>query len=210
MLFCGVYVHYCDIILWWNCCCFSVSSSVYHCYNAARRWSTNNWTSPAYTVDWLAKAEINLHRKVSSVHYCVLWKHFVKAFLVVHRSMFFLIRFWYLRCCGCPWNRGRQHLATPLKTCQNIEAGFLTLPIPQLRRDGIWDSAVPALGLCACRCPRKRGIIRLATMTTLPEHQSVDDCRRSLLLPRLKQLVTLRREGYIRIYLLLDGLAWSG
>jgi len=41
----------------------------------------------------------------------------------------------------------------------------------------------------------------------LPEHQSVDDCRRSLLLPRLKQLVTLRREGYIRIYLLLDGLA---
>jgi len=43
-------------------------------------------------------------------------------------------------------------------------------------------------------------------MTTLPEHQSVDDCRRSLLLPRLKQLVTLRREGYIRIYLLLDGL----
>ena len=122
----------------------------------------------------------------------------------------FLIRFWYLRCCGCPWNRGRQHLATPLKTCQNIEAGFLTLPIPQLRCDGIWDSAVPALGLCACRCPRKRGIIRLATMTTLPEHQSVDDCRRSLLLPRLKQLVTLRREGYIRIYLLLDGLAWSG
>ena len=44
-------------------------------------------------------------------------------------------------------------------------------------------------------------------MTTLPEHQSVDDCRRSLLLPMLKQLVTLRREGYIRIYLLLDGLA---
>ena len=38
----------------------------------------------------------------------------------------FFIRFWYLRCCGCPWNRGRQHLATPLKTCQNIEAGFLT------------------------------------------------------------------------------------
>jgi len=39
---------------------------------------------------------------------------------------YFYIRFWYLRCCGCPWNRGRQHLATPLKTCQNIEAGFLT------------------------------------------------------------------------------------
>jgi len=40
-------------------------------------------------------------------------------------SRLFFIRFWYLRCCGCPWNRGRQHLATPLKTCQNIEAGFL-------------------------------------------------------------------------------------
>jgi len=38
-------------------------------------------------------------------------------------------------------------------------------------------------------------------------YQSVDDCHRSLLLPRLKQLVTLRREGYIRICLLLDGLA---
>ena len=33
----------------------------------------------------------------------------------------FYIQFW---CCGCPSNRGRQHLATPLKTCQNIEAGF--------------------------------------------------------------------------------------
>jgi len=122
---------------------------------------------------------------------------------------FFYIRFWYLRCCGCPWNRGRQHLATPLKTCRVFNR-VAALPIPQLRGDGIWESAVPALGLCACRCPRKRGIIRLATMTTLPEHQSVDDCRRSLLLPRLKQLVTLRREGYIRIYLLLDGLAWRG
>ena len=37
----------------------------------------------------------------------------------------FLIQFWYLRCCGCPWNGGRQHLATPLKTCHNTEAGFL-------------------------------------------------------------------------------------
>ena len=36
------------------------------------------------------------------------------------------IRFWYLRCCGCPGLRGRQHLATPLKTCRNTEAGFLT------------------------------------------------------------------------------------
>ena len=39
--------------------------------------------------------------------------------------LFFFIQFWYLRCCGCPWNRGRQHLTTPLKTCHNTEAGFL-------------------------------------------------------------------------------------
>jgi len=43
---------------------------------------------------------------------------------MLHDSFFF-IQFWYLRCCGCPWNRGRQHLATPLKTCHNTEAGFL-------------------------------------------------------------------------------------
>jgi len=40
-------------------------------------------------------------------------------------TIFFFIECWYLRCCGCPWNRGRQHLATPLKTCHKTEAGFL-------------------------------------------------------------------------------------
>ena len=73
---------------------------------------------------------------------------------------FFLIRLWYLRCCGCPWNRGWQHLATPLKTCQNIEVGFLkgwllclspnsdvtasdTSPFPHL---GCVPAVVPAKG----------------------------------------------------------------
>ena len=28
-------------------------------------------------------------------------------------SSYHHIRFWYLRCCGCPGLRGRQHLATP-------------------------------------------------------------------------------------------------
>ena len=46
--------------------------------------------------------------------------------LVLRPTFFIYIRFWYLRCCCCPWNRGRQHLATPLKTCHNTEAGFLT------------------------------------------------------------------------------------
>ena len=45
--------------------------------------------------------------------------------IIIIIIIFFYIRFWYLRCCGCPWNRGRQHLATPLKTCHNIEAGFI-------------------------------------------------------------------------------------
>jgi len=54
------------------------------------------------------------------------WKHGEKLLRLWVYGTFFKIRFWYLRCCGCPWNRGRQHLATPLKTCRNIEAGFLT------------------------------------------------------------------------------------
>ena len=36
---------------------------------------------------------------------------------------FFYIQFWYLRCCGCPRLRGRQHLAM---TCHKTKAGFLT------------------------------------------------------------------------------------
>ena len=67
-------------------------------------------------------------------------------------NIFFFIRFWYLRCCGCPWNRGRQHLATPLKTCHETEAGFLTsyaYPPTQtwrhlrLRRSRTWAVCLP-------------------------------------------------------------------
>ena len=54
------------------------------------------------------------------------WYYQILTENVLKRPSYFFIRFWYLRCCSCPWNRGRQHLATPLKTCQNIEAGFLT------------------------------------------------------------------------------------
>ena len=103
------------------------------------------------------------------------------------RIFFLKIQFWYLRCCGCPWNWGRQHLATPLKTCHNTEAGFLQGGCSAYPPTQRWRHL-------RLRRSRKRGIIHLATLTTLPEHQSVDDCRRSLLLPRLKQLVTLRRE----------------
>jgi len=45
---------------------------------------------------------------------------------VFSRSLFFKIRFWYLRCCGCPWNWGRQHLAMPLKTCHEYWSRVLT------------------------------------------------------------------------------------
>jgi len=56
------------------------------------------------------------------------WMNYITVIFQVHRHrcLFLYIRFWYLRCCSCPWNRGRQHLATPLKTCHNTEAGFLT------------------------------------------------------------------------------------
>ena len=67
---------------------------------------------------------------------------------------FFKIQFWYLRCCSCPWNRGRQHLATPLETCHNTEAGFLqggcsAYPPTQrwrhlrLRRSRTWAVCLP-------------------------------------------------------------------
>ena len=56
----------------------------------------------------------------------IYWRLCISRFVDHAHLCFFKIRFWYLRCCSCPWNRGRQHLATPLKTCQNIEAGFLT------------------------------------------------------------------------------------
>ena len=51
------------------------------------------------------------------------YRHVCECFFQLIVSFFF-IQFWYLRCCGCPWNRGRQHLAMPLKTCHDIEAGF--------------------------------------------------------------------------------------
>ena len=79
---------------------------------------------------------------------------FILACFSVISSVFLKIQFWYLRCCGCPWNRGRQHLATPLKTCYNTEAGFLqggcsAYPPTQrwrhlrLRRSRTWAVCLP-------------------------------------------------------------------
>jgi len=74
-----------------------------------------------------------------------------------------------------------------------LKQGFnrvAALPIPQLRGDVIWDSAIPALGLCACRCPRKRGIIRLAKMSAIISDISVCD-------PTIRQLgFDLRRQQW--------------
>ena len=39
----------------------------------------------------------------------------MSGILVKIREIFFHIQFWYLRCCGCPGLRGRQHLAIILK-----------------------------------------------------------------------------------------------
>ena len=59
------------------------------------------------------------------VCYSLVHKRYPKKPFGDYLTFFLNIRFWYLRCCGCPWNRGRQHLAMPLKTCHNTEAGFL-------------------------------------------------------------------------------------
>ena len=69
------------------------------------------------------------------------------------------------------------------------------LPIPQLRGDGVWDSAVPAHGLCACRCPRKRGIIRLATATATDTTLLYLYMSRSSAGKRLKLVVKLIEEA---------------
>ena len=44
-------------------------------------------------------------------HVCLLC--FI-LYMPLYGEFFFHIRFWYLRCCGCPGNRGRQHLARRL------------------------------------------------------------------------------------------------
>jgi len=40
------------------------------------------------------------------------------------------IRFWYLRCCGCPGLRGRQHLATPHTRSPWITCSAIIFPLP--------------------------------------------------------------------------------
>ena len=69
----------------------------------------------------LSETQINIehHRLVlHELHYQQVYVSFM-----LHFFIFFYIQFWYLRCCGCPGLRGRQHLAM---TCHNTEAGFLT------------------------------------------------------------------------------------
>ena len=74
---------------------------------------------------------------------------------------FFHIQFWYLRCCGCPWNRGRQHLAMHLKTCHNTEAGFLTGRLPCLSPNSDVTASetppFPHLGCVPAVVPAKGG-----------------------------------------------------
>ena len=92
-----------------------------------------------------------------SIHYATNFygaTMMIKGSLLLSAPIFFKIQFWYLSCCGCPWNRGRQHLATPLKTCHNTEAGFLqggcsAYPPTQkwrhlrLRRSRTWAVCLP-------------------------------------------------------------------
>jgi len=150
----------------------------------------------------------------------------------------FFIRFWYLRCCGCPWNRGRQHLATPLKTCRKTEAGFLTgwllclssnsevtasetPPFPHL---GCVPAVVPAKGdhppshddnfarTSVCRwLPQKPTAASQVEAARNPEKGGLYSdlpTTRWTCLKRLSELHLPRFE--IRVFLLLDGFAWRG
>ena len=130
--------------------------------------------------------------------------------LVWYALVFFKIQFWYLRCCGCPWNRSRQHLATPLKTCHNTEAKFLqggcsAYPPSQrwrhlrLHRSHTWAVCLPL-------SPQKGD--------HPPSHN--DNFARTSVCRWLQQKPTAsqveaahnpEKGGYFQIYLLLDGLA---
>ena len=86
-----------------------------HCCLLAAKWLRNVTTT----------SQVTITQDPCTVTRCIITgRHFWQT--VSYNSFFFKIQFWYLRCCGCPWNRGRQHLATPLKTCHNTEAGFFT------------------------------------------------------------------------------------
>jgi len=70
-------------------------------------------------------------------------------------SKFFLyIQFRYLRCCGCPGLRGRQHLAL---TCHNTEAGFLTGWLLCLSPNPSETPPFPPLGCVPAVVPTKGG-----------------------------------------------------
>ena len=125
-------------------------------------------------------------------------------------DIFLKIQFWYLRCWGCPWNRGRQHLATPLKTCHNTEAGFLqggcsAYPPTQrwrhlrLRRSRTWAVCLPLSAQKGDHPPsHDDNFARTSVCRWLPQK------------PTASQVEAARnpeKGGYFRIYLLLDGLA---
>jgi len=69
-------------------------------------YAARTWNFPLCQRSWSYKAE-GICGGTFSTSLCR------ESFLVLSLSHRFFFRFWYLRCCGCPWNRGRQHLAMP-------------------------------------------------------------------------------------------------
>jgi len=153
------------------------------------------------------------------------------------KHCFFKIQFWYLRCCGCPWNRGRQHLATPLKTCHNAEAVFLqggcsAYPPTQrwrhlrLRRSRTWAVCLPLSPQKGDHLPsHDDNFARTSVCRWLPQKPTdsqVEAARNpekgglysDLPTPRwtcLKTLSGLHLPSFeIRVFLLLDGFTWKG
>ena len=77
------------------------------------------------------------------------------------KGWLFFIRFWYLRCCGCPWNRGRPHLAMPLKTCHEywsrVLTGWLLCLSPNSEVTASETPPFPHLGCVPAVVPAKGG-----------------------------------------------------
>ena len=91
-------------------------------WRAARRtsttWSPGSTMASADRTTLPSEQRKIIHIRISSWLQSVAlkWKTNYKMQNNVHitsSSSYHHIRFWYLRCCGCPGHRGRQHLATP-------------------------------------------------------------------------------------------------
>jgi len=82
-----------------------------------KKRSTSMDTKPGrrgFTDDFIEDfADVSSCNLLHTYCYEIYYLYLSIAMLYVGNHHHHHIRFWYLRCCGCPGLRGRQHLATP-------------------------------------------------------------------------------------------------